>query len=382
MTLQNAEDDLGIPYLVNCSKEEDQKCVLDIVRITDKSIPAEEKVQVLITGGLHGTDRLGTQIAVYLVEYFTSNFKKDAFITSLLQRREIVIVPMPNAYGYATEIAFEKCKTPNSFLDSFYDPSSDFPYNNDASNCLKTVTARTLYRLMVDNLFVASLSFDIGFEGSDQSQSLIAYPWGSKNHRQRSSSTSEYESNEAPDFKAFKHLSLAMKEQAGPSRPFIEDMELISEYSTGDVTTVIESLNGQFNDWAYAAGWDDSLSGEAVILECAPSTEPALDSAFYEQADLKVASAAFRILADSELDPAEATYGSREIVFDDPDNLDTSDFQVLVESVVDLDIQKDFNGHINRNIRLSTAMIDMAKPYIWIDAITAIKEDGEDLLQV
>ena len=23
MTLQNAEDDLGIPYLVNCSKEED-----------------------------------------------------------------------------------------------------------------------------------------------------------------------------------------------------------------------------------------------------------------------------------------------------------------------------------------------------------------------
>ena len=74
MTLKNAEEDLGVPYFVNCDDEGQERCVLDIVTITDFKVSAEEKVQVFISGGLHGTDRLSTQIAVYLIEYLVSNF--------------------------------------------------------------------------------------------------------------------------------------------------------------------------------------------------------------------------------------------------------------------------------------------------------------------
>ena len=41
--LENAEEKLGIPYLVDCDNK-GNKCVLDIVTLTDKAAPAEDKV--------------------------------------------------------------------------------------------------------------------------------------------------------------------------------------------------------------------------------------------------------------------------------------------------------------------------------------------------
>ena len=37
----------------------------------------------------------------------------------------------------------------------------------------------------------------------------------------------------------------------------------------------------------------------------------------------------------------------------------------------------EFDGHINRNIRLATAMIDMSKPYINVERITRGSKDDE-----
>ena len=39
-----------------------------------------------------------------------------------------------------------------------------------------------------------------------------------------------------------------------------------------------------------------------------------------------------------------------------------------------------YDGHINRNIRLAMALIDMTKPYIMVDRILRIKTEGIDLL--
>ena len=52
-------------------------------------------MQVLITGSLLGTERLGAQIVYYLIEYLVSNFHHDVAITNLLQHREIIFIPMP-----------------------------------------------------------------------------------------------------------------------------------------------------------------------------------------------------------------------------------------------------------------------------------------------
>ena len=58
------------------------------------------------------------------------------------------------------------------------------------------------------------------------------------------------------------------------------------------------------------------------------------------------------------------------------------DFQVMTDSVQSTDPEAGFNGHINRNIRLAMALIDMSKPYIFIERILSLKIEGEDMLQI
>lgn len=43
---------------------------------------------------------------------------------------------------------------------------------------MNTVAGRAMYRLMVDNLFVSAATFESGAD-----ETMIAYPWGSLNHR-------------------------------------------------------------------------------------------------------------------------------------------------------------------------------------------------------
>ena len=99
--LETAEDKLDIPYLIDCSSTIGDKCVLDIVTLTDFASPPEDKVQVYISGALPGNERIGPHAAFYLIEYFASNYGRDPYLTNLLRTREIVITPMTNTYGFA-----------------------------------------------------------------------------------------------------------------------------------------------------------------------------------------------------------------------------------------------------------------------------------------
>ena len=53
MLLEDSESKLGVPYLVDCDNA-GNKCVLDIVTITDFQTSSEQKVQVYISGSLNG----------------------------------------------------------------------------------------------------------------------------------------------------------------------------------------------------------------------------------------------------------------------------------------------------------------------------------------
>ena len=85
--------------MVDCNSS---KCVVDIVTLTDRSTPPDDKVQVYISGALHGNERIGPHVSYYIIEYLVMNFGKDAYLTHMLQTRELIITPMTNAYGYAT----------------------------------------------------------------------------------------------------------------------------------------------------------------------------------------------------------------------------------------------------------------------------------------
>ncbi len=53
-----------------------------------------------ISGAVHGNERIGPNVAYYLIEFLASNFGVDPEITYLLKNREILITPMTNAIGY------------------------------------------------------------------------------------------------------------------------------------------------------------------------------------------------------------------------------------------------------------------------------------------
>ena len=59
-------------------------CVLDIVTLTDVQSSAEDKVQVYISGAVHGNERLGPVTAYYLIEMLAMGFVNDPYVTNLL----------------------------------------------------------------------------------------------------------------------------------------------------------------------------------------------------------------------------------------------------------------------------------------------------------
>lgn len=44
MHLENSDEKLDVPYLVDCDRSAKVKCILDIVTITDYKVSAQDKV--------------------------------------------------------------------------------------------------------------------------------------------------------------------------------------------------------------------------------------------------------------------------------------------------------------------------------------------------
>lgn len=184
MLHETSESKFDVPYLVDCD-EDGNKCVLDILTVTDFNTITDDKVQIYISGSLNG-EPLGAQIAFYLIEYLVTNFNHNTYVKQLLQTREIIITPMTNAYGAAQGKRKELYLRQNSDRTAFRDPLRDFPYSNTFEGCLNTVAARSVYRIFAENLIVSAITFHGGFK------TAISYPWGS-NHLGK----------DTPDFQAF-----------------------------------------------------------------------------------------------------------------------------------------------------------------------------------
>ena len=86
-----------------------------------------------------------------------------------------MIVPIPNPFGFALNLSKELVVKEGKAI-GFKDVYRDFPYDTTELACLNTVSGKSIYRLITDNLFVTGLSFHTG-----RDEPLITYPWGSKN---------------------------------------------------------------------------------------------------------------------------------------------------------------------------------------------------------
>jgi len=81
ITLKTSSD-FGLDYQAFC--ENNKKCILDVVSVTDPVSNNKQKVQVFISGQMHGDEEYGPHIALYLIELLASNYKVDNYITGLL----------------------------------------------------------------------------------------------------------------------------------------------------------------------------------------------------------------------------------------------------------------------------------------------------------
>jgi extracellular matrix protein 14 len=67
----------------------------------DEKVSSDKRKTILITGGIHGREWISTSSVNYLIWSLTTAYGKEPLITKLLERYDVVLVPVVNPDGYA-----------------------------------------------------------------------------------------------------------------------------------------------------------------------------------------------------------------------------------------------------------------------------------------
>jgi len=293
----------------DCNSDE---CPIYIVTLTHFKSLTSTRPQVFISGALHGNEVLGPNIVIYLLEHLLENYEKDNWITYLINNRQLVAMPVPNSQGYFYNRRQEMYK------GEYYDPNRDFPYDNNSSNCLNTLTGRSIVRTITDHMFIIGITF----HGGDYA---ISYPWGSINHAVKS------KGEEAPDDEAMRGVAEMLSRVAGITP---------APYAVGKVTDILYPVKGGLEDWAYAASWAKTIERDAFVEECTNEIKANDNASKIIINEHNVRFPLYLIETANSKWPSKELWGRKEN---------------YSESTL---------GHIPRNIRVSMALMDMAEPYI------------------
>ncbi|OEU07605.1 Zn-dependent exopeptidase [Fragilariopsis cylindrus CCMP1102] len=332
--------------------------ISDPITYSHKSgqIALQQRPDVFLSGALHGNERVGPvalmNVAKLLVESASCQAKLTvdgidycaalkkyldketvSWLARLVTTRRIVIVPNPNSSGYYLNQRFENYINPNGQSTNGFDPNRDFPYNaKDSSQCMKSITARTINELFLDNLFQMSMSYHGGIE-------LIGFSWGA---------IGVPSNRVSPDDVAQRILTDKISLYAGE---LYSSGELNTSpngrfYETGVIKDILYGVNGSFEDYAYTGSWENQLQVE----QCTPSTYdgyPA-EKTQYDDATLRT----FNILVEisKTKDPPSSELGTNVDLFNAPFAYDNNAN----------------NGYAAKHIRTALMAIDMVEPYVEI----------------
>jgi len=315
--LETAQEKYGLPFPGNCSPT---SCPIYIMTLTEFSTLENSRPQVFFSGAVHGDEVVGPNAVAYLASYLLKNYRKDPWITYLLQNRVIVIMPAANANGFY-----------NDYREEFYeqtsiDPNRDFPYNLDEQQkCMESLAARSILHVFKEHAFILGVTF----HGGDN---LIGYEWGSENHMKLE------KADESPDDKALAQLGLLLQSEAGEI-----NAHKILKYDLGKMGDIIYAVQGGLEDWAYAASWANNLENKTERMKCNTKNYGGFDENLLKLNEQTIRFPLYLVETWYNKHPPANEYGNENGIM----NKNTSD-----------------DGHIPRNIRLCLTMIDMVKPYI------------------
>lgn len=339
LKLTTAQKAFGLPSVGKCqalstskqdSNDGDPKhsvepCQIWIATLTNHSTLASDPLrpEILVSGEVHGDEIVGPHAVLAYIEHVIDQAvnKKDAYARFILDHRAITLLPTTNAIGFNNR---ERGERPSE-REAAIDPNRDFAFDQEPQKCMQTVAARALNELFRTHLFRILVTFHGG-------TNVVAYEWGDMTHCKGPVCS------KAPDHAIMDALGKRMSDYAG-SAPGSD-----AKYPVGDMGKLVYPVHGGMEDWAYGASW----SGQAVT--CTPPKTAALPTYPPEKTTYNAGShrcVTFLVETSRHKQPSEILLG-------------TSD-DVRQQAVPG-------DGHIPRNIRLLTAAVDAAHPYILLNA--------------
>mmetsp|Transcript_10550 Transcript_10550/g.14883 ORF Transcript_10550/g.14883 Transcript_10550/m.14883 type:complete len:382 (+) Transcript_10550:125-1270(+) len=194
---------------------------------------------------------------------------------------------------------------------------------------MRSVAARTINELFLDNLFQMSMTYHGGIE-------MITYEWGA-------SSIPSFKVS--PDDKAQDVIAQGMSRYAGELRK-ASDL-----YRTGDMNSILYPVHGGFEDYAYAGSWGNSYLPNYLQGKCQPDTYGGypLEKTNYDDTTLRSFNFLVEISEKHNYD-TNKFYGTDLGLFQPPfshDNLNN-------------------NGFVSKHIRTALMAIDIVQPYVEI----------------
>ena len=205
-------------------------CQNYVLEITNRSSLAAdpERPEVLISGALHGDERIGPITAIELARWLVERYDTDPWARRLVDTRVLLLVPMTNALGVST----------NHRDENGIDPNRDFPYEQEPTKCMQTIAARSVNELYRHHLLQLVITFHGGMQA-------IAYNWGSYNYYRG-------KPHRSPDDPMQAGIAAAMSRYAGSGRV----NKAAYRYQT--MNDLVYPVHGGMEDWGYAASWDTS----------------------------------------------------------------------------------------------------------------------------
>ncbi|OWZ22607.1 hypothetical protein PHMEG_0002685 [Phytophthora megakarya] len=362
-----AQETYSLPYprelqcIVDDETQAIAPCKQFVVHLTNHSTLANdpERPEVFISGALHGNERVGPNAAielVALVAHATSSFGTDdtakptldtqRWLKELVNARNVLVMPMTNAYGYSH----------NQREELRVDPNRDYNYMKSGRECMQTMTSRVVNEIWRDHIFQLAVTFHGGTRA-------VSYEWGSPDHYLHGDQKNP--SEKSPDHMAQFQIANTLANFAG----VFPDGKL---YPTGTMNDVVYGVTGGMEDWGYAASWENQFYDAKAqpFYPCEPTTFGGYpkEKTIYNN----ITNRAFNMLVE--------TSNSKE-----PKQDDLGNFKELYKENVDFfrteETTTESVGHVPRNVRLALMMIEMAQPMVrWVDAAGSSVSQDQELL--
>ena len=168
-SLYTTQAKFGLPSAGSCHDESGKlsPCLNYVLEVTNRTSLASDaaRPEVLISGALHGDERVGPATALALARWLVERYDTDAWVRRLVDTRTVLIMPMTNAIGVEQRRREELG----------VDPNRDFPYHQTPNSCMATICARSLNEIYRSRLLQLVVTFHGGMQA-------IAYNWGSFNY--------------------------------------------------------------------------------------------------------------------------------------------------------------------------------------------------------